>query len=264
MPAKTAAPAPAAKKAPAAAPATKPAAAAKPAAAPKAAAASTTGIYISPIDLRNQSAEEVRDRFTVYGPVSQLRVKRNKKVKAPYALVWFKSAEDAKKAVAEIKTTEPEGTTVEFIKAAKPVEARTTTASTIHINPINVPTRSSKGYGKLAKKIRDLFPESVKTRLHREDDGTGSALVYFKDNSAASAAKAKLNGKLFDRPVVVKPCCRTLVKDQKRFVAVRHPCCCTTHAASSTTLPYPVTLAQLASAQHIIPSEPVPHCCLPS
>lgn len=208
----------------AAAPAPAKKAAAPATAAPKKAAStstSSTGIYVGPIDVRNQTAEEVRHRFQVYGSVAQLRVKRSMKVKSggPYVLVWFKTAEEAKSAFDAIKKGEPEGTKVEWVRSAKPTEPRSTYVSTIHINPINVPSRSSKGYGKLQQKIRALFPDAIKTRLHKENDGTGSALVYFKDNTAAKAAKAKLNGKLFELPVTVKPSCRTVEKDKKRFVA---------------------------------------------
>lgn len=193
--------------------------AAAPSAAPKKgpAGGAGTGIYVGPLDIRNQTAQEVRSRFSTYGAISQLRLKRTLKARHPYALIWFTDADEAKKAFAEIQKNE-EGSRVEYIKAAKPVEARHTYATTLHINPLNVPARSSKGYGKLKQKVLEQFPEAIKTRLHKEQDGTGSALVYFKDNAAAKAAKTRLAGKLFNRPVAVKPSCRTVTKDKKRFV----------------------------------------------
>lgn len=227
-PAKPAAPAAtAAKPAPAAPKAAAPASSAssqKPAAAaPKkekapAGPISTTGIYVGAIDIRNQTAEEVRNRFAVFGNVAQLRVKRAAKVKVPHVLVWYKTAEEAKRAFESIKKAEPANTKVEWIKAARPVDARKTYATTLHLNPLNVPVRSSKGYGKLVNAIRQVFPEAIKTRLHKEGDGTGSAIVYFKDNAAANAAKKRIGDKLFNRPITVKPSCRNLEKDKKRFV----------------------------------------------
>eukprot|EP01013_Petalomonas_cantuscygni_P002478 TRINITY_DN12558_c0_g1_i1.p1 TRINITY_DN12558_c0_g1~~TRINITY_DN12558_c0_g1_i1.p1 ORF type:complete len:245 (+),score=92.23 TRINITY_DN12558_c0_g1_i1:50-736(+) len=190
-----------------------------------AAAGESNGIYVRNFPFGHMTYHEVRDKFSVYGKVQQMRTKRNLKTKnGAYVLCWFETSAQAKAAFDIKNTAGSDDTKVEWIAAAKPVKPASEVCSTVVVSGIPRGTARSKATTQRKKELRTAYPNASKVKLYRgsQSHHVGSAaVVYFKTNADATQVYKKLSteGKLNKFKVSPKWSYRTAAKDKKKFVA---------------------------------------------